>query len=116
MSCSHPRRRFQLGMLRDATVCKYIQRNWDWLGPKIRDKLHIYTGDMDTYYLDVGVVLLQNWMQGTQDPHYPGYFVIGDRQPHCWRGAVTQAERMREIASFILRQKPTAVTMPWWKY
>ena len=94
----------------------YMQRNWTWLGPKVRDKLHIFTGDMDTYYLDVGVVMLQEWMRETTDPHYPGYFLYGDREPHCWRGPVTQPERIREIASFVLEQKPADVTTPWWKY
>ena len=77
---------------------------------------HIYTGDMDTYYLDVGVVLLDEWMQQTTDPHYPGFFMYGDRQPHCWSGPVTQAERLREMAQFVLRKQPEGVTAAWWGY
>jgi len=92
----------------------YMQRHWATLGPKIVDKLHIYTGDMDTYYLDVGVVLLERWMQQTTDPHYPGFFMYGDRQPHCWSGPVTQAERLREMAQFVLRKQPDGKTAPWW--
>ena len=94
----------------------YMERNWSTLGPKILDKLHIYTGDMDTYYLDVGVVLLEQWMQQTTDPHYPGFFMYGDRQPHCWSGPVTQAERLKEMAQFILRKKPEGQTTAWWRY
>ncbi len=93
----------------------YMQRNWATLGPKVVDKLHIYTGDMDTYYLDVGVVLLERWMQQTTDPHYPGFFMYGDRQPHCWSGPVTQAERLREMAQFVLRKQPEGVTAGWWR-
>ena len=77
---------------------------------------HIYTGDMDTYYLDVGVVLLDEWMQQTTDPHYPGFFMYGDRQPHCWSGPVTPAERLREMAQFVLRKQPEGVTAGWWGY
>jgi len=94
----------------------YMQKNWATLGPKIVDKLHIYTGDMDTFHLDKAVVLMEQWMQTTTDPHYPGFFMYGDRKPHCWIGPVTQAERLKEIAQFILRKKPEGATTPWWRY
>jgi len=94
----------------------YMQRNWPTLGPKIVDKLHVYTGDMDTYQLDKAVVLMDQWMKTTTNPHYPGFFMYGDRKPHCWSGPVSQAERLREMAQFILRKKPEGTTTPWWEY
>ena len=94
----------------------FLQKNWATVGPKLVDKLHIFTGDMDTYYLDKAVVLMQEWMKTTTDPHYAGYFMYGDRKPHCWIGPVTEAERLKEIASFILRKKPDGATTPWWDY
>ena len=52
----------------DKTVARYwdehydllhfLQRNWTTLGPKVVNKLHVYVGDMDTYQLDKGVVLI----------------------------------------------------------
>jgi hypothetical protein len=94
----------------------YMQRNWATLGPKIEGKLHLYTGDMDTFYLDKGVVLMQEWMKSTENPHYEGFFLYGDRKPHCWIGPVTEAERLREIAQYMLREKPDGTTTPWWSY
>ncbi|MBI3695463.1 MAG: hypothetical protein HY238_11580 [Acidobacteria bacterium] len=94
----------------------YMQRNWVTLGPKIAGKLHVYVGDMDTYHLDKGVVLMEQWMKTTTDPHYPGFFVYGDRKPHCWSGPLSQAERLREMAQFILRHKPDGAPTPWWRY
>jgi hypothetical protein len=94
----------------------YMQRNWPTLGPKLVDKLYIYVGDMDTYQLDKGVVLLEQWMKTTTNPHYPGFFMYGDRKPHCWSGPVTQAERLKEMAQFIVRKKPQGTTTPWWRY
>lgn len=94
----------------------YMQRNWPTLGPKIVDKLHIYTGDMDTYHLEKGVMLMEQWMKTTTDLHYPGFFMYGDRKPHCWSGPVTPSERLKEMAQFILRKKPDGVTTPWWQY
>jgi hypothetical protein len=93
-----------------------MQRNWPTLGPKLVDKLHFYTGDMDTYHLDKGVVLLEQWMKTTTNPHYPAFFMYGDRKPHCWSGPVTQAERLREMARFVLRKKPEGATTSWWTY
>ena len=97
-------------------LLNFVQRNWFTLGPKILDKLRIYTGDMDTFQLDKGVVLMEQWMRKTADPHYAGYFLYGDRKPHCWTGPGSQAERLREMAEFILRHKPEDARTPWWRY
>jgi hypothetical protein len=70
-------------------------------------------GDMDTHQLDKGVVLLDQWMKTTTNPHYPGFFMYGDRKPHCWSGPVTQSERLKEMAQFVMRKKPAGATTPW---
>jgi hypothetical protein len=36
-----------------------LERNWKTLGPKLAGKLHIYTGSLDTFYLEGAVVLLK---------------------------------------------------------
>jgi hypothetical protein len=36
-----------------------LERNWSTLGPKLAGKLHVYTGDVDTFYLDGAARLLQ---------------------------------------------------------
>ena len=97
-------------------LLEYMKRNWSWLGPKIQDKIHIYMGDMDTYRLEQAVYEMDAWMRTTSDPHYPGFFMYGDRKPHCWIGPVTRAERLKEMAMHGLRHKPEGVTTPWWEY
>ena len=97
-------------------LLEYMKRNWSWLGPKIQDKIHIYMGDMDTYRLEQAVYEMEAWMSTTSDPHYPGFFMYGDRKPHCWSGPVTTAERLKEMAMHGLRHKPEGVTTPWWEY
>jgi len=93
-----------------------MQKNWPTLGPKIIDKIHIYTGDMDTYQLDKGVVLMDQWMKTTANPHYEGFFLYGDRKPHCWNGPETQPERLKQMAIHIAAHKPVGATTPWWQY
>jgi len=94
----------------------YMEENWSTLGPKIVDKLHIYTGTMDNFFLNNSTKVLEEWMKTTSNPHYEGYFMYGEGKGHCWIGPVTQAERMKEIGQFILRKKPGDATTPWWKY
>jgi hypothetical protein len=97
-------------------LLEYMKRNWSWLGEKLVDKIHIYIGDMDTYRLEQAVYELQAWMETTENPHYPGFFMYGDREPHCWSGPVTTAERLKEMAQHGLRHKPQGTTTPWWNY
>jgi hypothetical protein len=35
-----------------------IERNWETLGPKLKGKLHIYAGEVDTFYLEGAARLL----------------------------------------------------------
>ena len=36
-----------------------LERNWPVLGPKLKGKLHVITGEMDTFYLEGAVKLLK---------------------------------------------------------
>lgn len=61
-----------------------LERDWAELGPKLEGKIHIYTGDMDTHYLDNAVVLMERFLERTKNPYYGGVIEYGDRKPHCW--------------------------------
>ena len=93
-----------------------LQKNWSTLGPKLVGKLHIYTGDMDSFFLDRAVRELEAWMKTTSNPHYEGYFLWGDGKPHCWSGPVSQAQRLKEMAMHGMRTMPQGTTTPWWRY
>jgi hypothetical protein len=94
----------------------YLQRNWPAVGPKLADKLHVYVGNMDSFFLERPVREMEAWMKTTEDPHYEGFFMYGDQKPHCWSGPGTSADRIREMAQYGLRKKPAGTTTPWWKY
>ncbi|MBK8249802.1 MAG: hypothetical protein IPK85_20785 [Gemmatimonadetes bacterium] len=110
----------------DRTVAEYwrenydllhiMRKNWATLGPKLVNKLYIYMGDADTYFLDRATRELDAWMKTTTNPHYDGFFMYGDQKPHCWSGPVSQAERLKEMAQHGLRFMPAGTTTPWWKY
>jgi hypothetical protein len=57
-----------------------LERDWETLGPKLKGKIHIYCGDMDNYYLNNAVYLMEdsrNW------DSYDGEVDYGDRAEHC---------------------------------
>ena len=100
----------------NSDLVEYLKRNWATVGPKLVDKLRIYTGDVDTYYLDNAVRDLEKWMKTTENPHYEGYFLYGDQKPHCWSGPGTQLDRLKEMAQQIMRKKPEGANTGWWRY
>jgi hypothetical protein len=84
----------------------YLERNWPEVGPKLVDKLHIYTGTMDNFYLNNSTRMLQEWMRTTTNPHYEAYFEYGEGAGHCYSGTVGDATRLREISEYMMSRKP----------
>lgn len=63
-----------------------LERDWARLGPKLQGKIHIYCGDMDNYYLNNAVYLMEDFLKKTNNPFYGGEVDYGDRAEHCWNG------------------------------
>jgi len=63
-----------------------LARDWKTLGPKLKGKIHIYVGDMDNFYLNNAVYLMEEFLESTTDPYYDGEVDYGDRFEHCWSG------------------------------
>ncbi|MEP0270891.1 MAG: alpha/beta hydrolase-fold protein [Balneola sp.] len=63
-----------------------LERDWDKLGPKLQGKINIYCGDMDNYYLNNAVYLMEEFLESTSNPYYEGEVDYGDRAEHCWNG------------------------------
>ncbi|WP_462253320.1 alpha/beta hydrolase-fold protein [Ekhidna sp.] len=63
-----------------------LERDWDQLGPKLEGKINIYCGDMDNYYLNNAVYMMEEFLESTTDPYYNGEVDYGDRAEHCWNG------------------------------
>jgi len=72
---------------REGYDLRYIlERDWAELGPKLEGKIHIYVGDMDNYYLNNAVYLMEDFLESTENPYYGGEVDYGDRAEHCWNG------------------------------
>jgi hypothetical protein len=48
--------------------------------------VHVYVGDMDNYYLNNAVYLVEDSLKTLTDPPYGGEVDYGDRAEHCWNG------------------------------
>jgi hypothetical protein len=66
-----------------------LRRDWATLGPKLRGKLRIYVGDMDNYYLNNAVYLVEDFLR-TANPPADAVVDYGDRAEHCWNGDHTR--------------------------
>ncbi len=100
----------------DPTVAAYwrenydlsyiLRRDWATLGEKLRGKLFIYVGDMDNYYLNNAVYLVEDFLEDTTDPPYEGEVDYGDGDEHCWNGDQSRPNalsRLRYHQMFIPR-------------
>ncbi len=103
-----------------------LQRDWAQLGPRLRGKIHIYCGDMDNYYLNNAVYLMEDFLESTTDPYYEGEVAYGDRAEHCWNGDPEQPNhisRLRynsmyvpKIMARIAKSAPRGADLTSWRY
>ncbi|MGM0465266.1 MAG: hypothetical protein ACQERH_02400 [Acidobacteriota bacterium] len=103
-----------------------LERDWETLGPKLKGKIHIYCGDMDNYYLNNAVYLMEEFLESTENPYYDGEVDYGDRAEHCWNGdheRPNAISRLRynqmfipRIAQRILETAPEGADLKSWRY
>jgi hypothetical protein len=94
----------------------YLAKNWAAIGPKLVDKVHVDVGDMDNYYLNLGVYDLAAFFDSTSSPHVKADFRYGrPEMGHGWQHAST-ATILREMAAAIARHAPPGERSYAWKY
>ncbi|WP_445381490.1 alpha/beta hydrolase-fold protein [Robiginitalea sp. IMCC43444] len=103
-----------------------LERDWEKLGPSLRGKIHIYCGDMDNYYLNNAVYLMEDFLENTTDPYYEGEVLYGDRAEHCWNGdpeLPNHLSRLRynsmyvpKIMERIRKSAPAGADLSSWRY
>lgn len=63
-----------------------LKRDWNKHGKDWENKIHLYCGDMDNYYLNNAVYLAEEILEETSGPYYNGVVDYGNRAEHCWNG------------------------------
>lgn len=91
-----------------------LESNWSTLGPKVAHKLNVYMGDMDSYYLNNALELLNDFLEKADNPQFTGEIVFERRAPHCWgpRGK----ELMKKMVAHIERHAPAGSDLRGWRY
>ena len=92
-----------------------LQRDWATLGPKVRGKIHIDIGDMDTWYLNNAVYLMEDFLEKATNPAADAVVEYGDRAVHCWSGH-DQAYWFRSLEKRILETAPKGADLTSWRY
>ena len=93
----------------------YLEENWSRIGPDLVGKIRIYNPEMDQFYLPYAVYLLEEFLEGTTDPHYGGEFVHGrPMKGHLW-SPFTNADLVRRMADHIAGNAPTGASTAWHK-
>jgi hypothetical protein len=63
-----------------------LQRDMATLGPKLAGKLHFAVGDMDTWYLNNAVHLMQDFVDSPKNPFRIADFEYSPGKAHCYMG------------------------------
>ena len=103
-----------------------IKRDWPKLGDKLKGKIHIYVGDMDSYYLNDAVYTAEEMLKKLDNPTCNCEVDYGDRAEHCWNGDHTQPNyisRLRYHQMFITKwaeeiksRAPAGADLTSWRY
>jgi hypothetical protein len=91
-----------------------LERDWKTLGPKLAHKINVYVGDMDSYYLNMGVRMLNDFLTKADNPKWTGEIVFEPMAPHCWgpRGD----ELTAKIVGQITKYAPSGADLTSWRY
>ena len=90
----------------------YVERNWSRIGPSLVGKIHVAVGDMDNYFLNLGVYRFEQFLESTKEPgkgpYFAGTFEYGrPLKPHGWQPWTNQ-----ELLRIMKRQIDANATRP----
>lgn len=100
-----------------------LERDIATLGLKLAGKIHFAVGDMDTWYLNNAVHLMQNFLDSPKNPFRIADFEYSPRKPHCYLGGgdISNSESfgtvyqriMPQIARHMTTTAPAGADMSW---
>ena len=103
-----------------------LERDWPKIGKQLEGKLNLYVGDMDSYYLNNAVYLMEEFFKNTKEPYFGGEVKYGHRAEHCWNGDPTRPNaisRLRyhqmyapKIVERLLKTAPPGADLTSWRY
>lgn len=79
----------------------YLRKNWDTIGKDLNGKITVWVGDMDNYFLNLGVYKME---EAFKDLKGKATFQYGrPMKPHGWQ-PITNADMVKEMSRYIARR------------
>ena len=75
---------------------RYVDNNWETLGPKLQGKIWIWMGDMDHFYLNPPMRAFSRMIKAQKDPVSDAEITFAPMQGHC--AGYNEMEVLRMIA------------------
>jgi hypothetical protein len=94
----------------------YLREHWPRIGPQLVGKLHVYVGDMDSFYLNTAVYDLQHFLESTTAPYYAGSFTFGRPVKGHGIRPTSTGDMLRAMARQITSNAPSGTNTDAWKY
>ncbi len=91
-----------------------LETNWATLGPKVANKINVYVGDADSYYLNMGVHMLDTFLKSATNPKWSGEIMFQPMAPHCWGPPLS--ELIPKMAAQVDQNAPAGADLKSWKY
>lgn len=94
----------------------YTRKHWSQIGPDLAGKLHFFVGDMDSYYLNLAVYRMEDFMKTTKNPQSDATFTYGrPMKGHGWH-PMSWADLLRDIAAQVSKNAPQGSDKAQWNY
>lgn len=98
----------------------YLEKNWKTLGPKVQGKLFFLCGDMDQFFCNNAMYLMEDFLKTTKEPHYDGSFRWGrPKIGHTSNGVGLDPypfAMIREMAEHMRKHQPKGFDNAQWNY
>ena len=92
----------------------YADKNWAKIGPQLTDKIFIWVGDMDNFYLNLAVYDMDDFFKSHPEAH--ANFEYGrPEKGHGWL-PWTPAELIKMMADHVSAQAPAGADVKSWHY
>ena len=91
-----------------------LETNWATLGPKLANKINVYVGDADSYYLNMGVHMLDGFLRKTTAPKWTGETIFQPMAPHCW--GPPMPELIGKMVVQMEKNAPAGADLKGWRY
>jgi hypothetical protein len=100
-----------------ADLRAYLEANWPRIAPALNGKLHFAVGEMDNYFLNGGLYLLQDFLEHAHDPAISASFKYGRPMVgHSFVGVGYDPfpiGLLEDIAATIAKQSPPGPDRGW---